>query len=288
MPQRPVQGSYGLPTTIGGARPCPVAIPNSYSQRKKYALVVVLHSYGGPPLSTVAKYFTNIDSARNSMSGAIVLYPSGTLDLSLNAFWNANDPCCNFNGSTVNDVNYIAGLILEAMSIFSIDPSQVEVVGYSNGGMMAHTMGLCRPDLVTAVYSFAGYAPFPSDTHYCVPGYRVHVTHIHGDIDPAVLYPGDATGAVLTDVPSGIYQGALSTCTNWGALNGCSGSFSQYDSRDLTGGLAGTETDRFRFDTQAVNGSVELWRINGGDHVIGMNTAFIREIELRRMACRRI
>jgi poly(3-hydroxybutyrate) depolymerase len=289
MAQIPVQGKVGLPTSITiGSRVVPLVLPNNYNARtKKYRLKIFLHSYGNVATATLNRYFASSAEAANSSTGAIVALPTGLIDINGQAYWNSNGACCALDAaSPEDDVAFLSALITQAKARFAIDG--VDIYGYSNGGMMAATLGLCFSGQVHAVYCYAGYTPASSDPKYCNPTQTVHVTVIWGDADTVVLYPGDPTGLVATDKPTGVYPGAVDSVTAWGALNGCSGTLTQYDSQDLTAGLAGAETDRFAFPTQATNGSVELWRVNGGSHVQGMATSFFRAIELRGYQCVRV
>jgi poly(3-hydroxybutyrate) depolymerase len=267
-----------------------VLLPNNYDARvNTYRLRVFLHSYGSNATSTLARWFSDQDAARNSGQGTICILPSGLLDNLSNPYWNSNDSCCALDAaSPQNDVAYLRALILLAMATYAVDSKQVEIWGYSNGAMMAHTMGLCCSDIVTSIWCFAGYAPAASDSHYCNPGLKVHVTLVWGDADTIVVYPGDPTGTILTDKPTGIYPGALATAELWRGLNGCTAPLSPYDTIDATDTLVGAETSRMRYAVQATNGSFELWTITGGGHVVGMNTTFLRQVELRSYACRRL
>jgi polyhydroxybutyrate depolymerase len=288
VPQIPVQGTSGLPTElVVGGRTIPVLLPNAYNARtKRYRLYIFLHSYGSNATSTLNRWFGDENSARNSGKGAVVLLPSGLTDNTANTYWNSTDPCCALDAtSPPSDVTFLRDAILAAMAAYSIDPNDIHVFGYSNGGGMAHTLALCHPDLVASCWSFAGFAPASGDSHYCTPGFKVHVTHVHGDSDTIVVYPGDPTGAIVTDKPTGIYPGAVASVEQWKTLNGCTGALAQYDTADLTAGIVGSETSRQSYPGQAANGSVELWQIVGGSHVQGMNASFLRARELRQYQC---
>lgn len=296
MPQEPFTGKLNLPTTlVVSGRSVPVLLPNNYNSKKRYKLRLFLHGYGGDAVSTVNKWFSNQDSARNSGTGCICLLPTGLTDILGNACWNSNSTCCALDMAgglpgAANDTLFLSDLIELAISTYSVDLNCIEVFGYSNGAMMAHTMGLCYSTRITAIYTFAGYAPLANDSKYCSPGNRVHVTIVGVAADAVVLYDGDPTGAVNTDKPTGIYQGQVSTADMWRDLNTCSGSLTQYDSIDATGVTAGNETERYAYPYQAPNGSVELWKVTGASasHSVGMNTNFIRAIELRSYSCRRV
>ena len=296
MPQEPVSGKLNLPTTlVVSGRNVPVLLPNNYNAKKRYKLRVFLHGYGSDAVSCVTRWFGNTETARHSGNGTICLLPVGLTDLLGNACWNSNGSCCALDMSgglpaAANDTLFLSQLIELAISTYSVDLSCVEVYGYSNGAMMAHTMGLCYSQRITAIYTFAGYAPFPSDAHYCVPGSRVHVTMVGVAADAVVLYDGDGTGTVITDKPTGPYLGQVGTADQWKTLNGCTGNLTQYDAISATDVVAGNETLRSSYPGQAANGSIELWRVTGAlaSHSVGMNTTFIRSIELRSYACRRV
>lgn len=296
MPQEPVSGKLTLPTTLTvSGRNVPVLLPNNYNAKKRYKLRVFLHGYGSDAVSCANRWFGSTENARHSGLGTICLLPVGLTDVLGNACWNSNSSCCALDmsggiGGAANDTLFLSQLIELAISTYSVDLSCVEVYGYSNGAMMAHTMGLCYSQRITAIYTFAGYAPLPNDARYCAPGNRVHVTNVGVAADAVVLYDGDATGQVNTDKPTGIYQGQVATCDQWKTLNGCTGNLTQYDAISATDVVAGNETDRFSYPGQAANGSIELWRVTGAlaSHSVGMNTNFIRAVELRSYACRRV
>lgn len=294
MPQIPVQGKYGLPTTLTvGGRIVSVVLPNAYNARtKRYKLGIFLHSYGGNATSTLNRYFASQAEAANSGQGMVCLLPSGLLDNLGNPYWNASDPCCaNDAAAPASDVTFLTSLITLAMQTYAIDPGEVIVFGYSNGAIMAYTLALCASNLVTSVYSFAGYCALPGDSKYCAGVGKVHVTQVSPMADLVVVPDGDPTGAIVTDKPVGVYASRLQSVDAFKVRNGCTGSLTQYDSANLTSiDGAGNETNRFRYPNQAVNGSVELWEVTGAlaDHNVGMNTNFYRAIELRQHACRRI
>ena len=296
MPQEPVSGKRNLPTTLTvSGRDVPVLLPNNYNAKKKYKLRIFLHGYGSDAVSCLNKWFSDQNIARNSGTGTICLLPVGLTDILGNACWNSNSTCCALDmaggiGNAANDTLFLSNLIELAISTYSVDLSCIEIYGYSNGAMMAHTMGLCYSQRVTAIYTFAGYAPLPNDSRYCVPGNKVHVTNVGVEADAVVLFDGDPTGNVLTDKPTGIYQGQVATCNQWKTLNGCTGDLTQYDAISATDVVAGNETLRSSYPGQAANGSVELWKVTGvaASHSVGMNTTFIRAIELRSNECRRV
>lgn len=291
MPQIPVSGKQGLPLTLTvSGRVVTVLLPNNYDGRvNKYRLRVFLHSYGSNATSTLARWFAGQNEAANSGPGTICLLPSGLLDNLANPHWNSNEACCALDAiSPADDVAFLRALILLAKATYSVDDNQVELWGYSNGAMMAHTVALCCSDIVTSIWCFAGYAPRSSDSHYCNPGLKVHVTIVWGDADTIVVYPGDPTGAIATDKPTGIYPGCPDSAALWKTLNGCSGTLDPYDTQNATDTIAGPETIRMAYTGQATNGSVEVWNIAGGGHVVGMNTTFLRLVELRSYACRRV
>lgn len=292
-----VQGSSAEPTTLQAStsRPCNVLYPRNYNRRKLYPLIIGLHGVGGTgSASGVSKFFNSLAAATMSGPGCIVLEPVGTLNGSLQPFWDASDPCCRLGfGSPVDDTGYLAALVTEALARLPIDPRYIIMTGYSNGGFMANTFARCHPELVTHVLSYAGMGLDATrdtgsgpvtDAHFCAISTPVHYTHVHGTADVVVAYGGDPGpgDTVVGDTPSGPYLSALQSCERWRDANGGSGAFTITGvQRDFTG-VGATESDILVPATaQAANGSVVFVIVNGGSHVQGMNTAFTNWVQER-------
>ncbi len=277
------QGVSGRQTVFGGARPVTLVVPEAFDGNRRYPLLVTLHSRGSTGAS--GRNTLGCQTAHNFRDGVLVLSPDATLDVTSSSFWNATDACCNFHGSTVDDIGYVLALIEEVIAAWPVDLSRIGLLGYSNGGFLAHMAARCSNKAsglkrVTWGCALNGMGPLSGDTHLnnggeaCTPVSPVHWVQVNGTLDVTVAYNGDATGSVVTgDVPVGPYPGAMTSAADWAALNGVSGALSlPYDSRDFCQTIGGSETTRRAYSGAPTNGSVEVWTLVGEDHVVAMTT----------------
>ena len=142
----------GGPASVVAARPYLLTVPQG-DPKTPLPLVLVLHGYG----STGKRHDDAWGfSALGLREGFLVAAPDGTVDPRGNRFWNATDACCNFYGSTVDDVAYIRALLDDVAARTPVDPKRVFVVGHSNGGFFAHRLACDMPERIAAVVSLAG------------------------------------------------------------------------------------------------------------------------------------
>src|SRR5262245_24986661 len=95
---------------LGGDRPVPyVYVPETYDGKKPMGLVLILHGYGAGGTAQELGVFRMHEIA--TAKGFIVLAPDGTPDRTGKRFWNATDTCCDFDGTNVDDVAYLTGLV---------------------------------------------------------------------------------------------------------------------------------------------------------------------------------
>lgn len=243
-------------------RPYTAVVPSSYLPGRPAPLLVALHGYGsnGPQMES---YFRLSEIAERE--GFLSVYPNGTFDPNGRAFWNATNACCNFFGSMVDDVAYIAAIIDDMSSKYAVDPSRVFVAGHSNGAFMANRVGCDLAGRVAAIVSFAGATW--EDPARCATVRPVSVLLIHGDADPTISYVGGVDAAT--------YPSAHATAATWAQKNGCTGTLTSTGrTLDLETNLAGKET---RIDSTTGcpdGGAVDLWTIHGGGHVPSLSPAF--------------
>jgi polyhydroxybutyrate depolymerase len=229
--------------SFGGSRPVTVRVPAGYDAAKPAPLVILLHGYGVSGLVQDIIFHT---SGYADTGGYFFAAPDGTVDSQARHFWNATDDCCDYDGSGVDDVGYLKGLIHEIEGAYAIDPKRVYLIGHSNGGYMAHRMACDDAVDVAAIVSVAG-ATFQDQTK-CNPSGPVNVLEIHGDADPDVLYDGSTAAG-------DVYPGAVETVNDWAAKNGCLTPFA-------------------KFPACPPGGDVELWTIHGGGHVPNWDPSF--------------
>lgn len=263
-------GSTATPAgpAIGGDRPVRIAAPSSYRPGRPAPLLIMLHGYGGSPdqdegylaLGPVAE-----------AEGMLYARPEGLRDRQGRHFWNASPACCDRDGTGVDDSAYLRGVIEEIGRHYTVDPGRIFVVGFSNGGFMAHRMACDHADLVAAVVSIAGAGPLRAAD--CRPRRPVAVLEIHGDADRSVRYEGGDMG--------GGYPGAVRTVEDWARRNGCAVSGQPGPARDLIAGdgpaPAEAETVRYAEGCRP-GGHAELWTVRGGDHLPVLADGFARQV----------
>jgi polyhydroxybutyrate depolymerase len=179
-------------------------------------------------------------------------------------FWNGPD-FLSFSGPDVDDSGYLRGVIEEIQRRFAVDPKRIYVTGYSSGGAMSHRLALEHADLIAGIASMAGLTYY--DPNACRPTQPVNVLHIQGTADG---YAGGwLTGGlpVVAELP-----GAVRTVQIWAGFNGCQNPVVEAaPSLDLTLQVTGLDTTVLRYTQCPPGGSVELWTVNGGDHLLFWN-----------------
>jgi polyhydroxybutyrate depolymerase len=260
------------PLVVGGPRPAIVRLPTDPGSGPA-PLILALHGFGSNPADLEGYFRVN---AYAGTHGVVVAFPEGSPDQDGNRFWNATDACCNFYGSDVDDVAYLATVIEEVGRITPIDPKRVYVIGHSNGGFMSYRMACEKADVVAAVVSLAG-ATF-DDKADCKPSEPVSVVQLHGTADDTVLFAGGTLDFGGT-VPAGRYPGAITSATSWATYDRCTTKFDKLtDMLDIETGTAGpngpSETEIQVAKGCRSGASVELWTLPGGSHVPSLSPTF--------------
>ena len=251
---------------VGGDRPVTVHVPTSYDPSRPAPLLILLHGYSASG-EVIDTWFEMGPAAERH--GVVYATPDGTKDSNGNRFWNATDACCNFDGSDVDDVAYLAGLVEAIEAKLAVDPRRVAFAGHSNGGFMSHRMACERADLVASIASLAGatYAD-PDD---CVPSEPVSVVEAHGTADEVIHYEGGSARAP--------YPGAETTAQTWATKDGCDATSSPLDVHlDLDKTLS-TDGDPADTSIEAWSGcddgsSVQLWTIQGAEHGVKLTPSY--------------
>jgi polyhydroxybutyrate depolymerase len=205
----------------------------------------------------------------------IVAAPMGTLHPDLDSFfWNATGDCCGFEsiyGPQVDDASFLVRLVDALIAQYPVDPRRIYIVGFSNGGNMAHRMACDHADRFAAVVSIAGNTF--KDPERCDPSVPISVLEVHSRDDDVVLFDGGFAPEVPPS-PETEYPGAIETVEQWGHLNGCQsdlrfGKRPVFDLAENTGfpGVEGNETTINRFIGCPQGVEVELWSIVGVPHV---------------------
>jgi polyhydroxybutyrate depolymerase len=248
--------------TLIDERPVDIVVPDGLDPAEPAPLVVVLHGYSGTGLAQDT-YFGFRDEA--DRRGVLLAHPDGTEDQRGLQFWNATDACCNFFGSDVDDVAYLAAVVEYADSVHPVDPARVYLAGHSNGGFMSYRLACERPDLFAAIVSLAG--AMVDDASTCAPDEPVSVVQVHGTLDDVIRYDGG-------DILGNAHPSAADTTDDWASLNGCDLDTEPAPALDLETDLAGDETTVVAYVDCPVGVAVELWTIPGGSHLPALGPGF--------------
>ena len=255
---------------VGGGRPVTLHVPASYDASQPAPLLLLLHGYSSRGAEIDG--YLGLRAAADE-HGFVTASPDGTVDDQGNQFWNATDACCNFDGSDVDDVGYLSGIIAEIQATLAIDPHRIAVVGHSNGGFMAYRMACERAEIVSSIVSLAG-ATFV-DPAACNPSDPVSVAQVHGTADDTIRFEG---GGPVSNVTRR-YPGAMTTAQTWAAYDGCGAAPTVLPEKldvdaVLTDGSDPAETTVAEWSGCDTRSVVQLWTVEGGSHVPALTPAF--------------
>ena len=229
-------------------------LPGGHNVSHKLPLVVALHGYTSSGLG-VSGFFDLIDSVHEN--GHLLLRPDGTISATGQRFWNATDACCNIWGQEVDDVSWLTSLINEAITYHGADPEGIIIVGYSNGGFMAHRMACERGDMLRSIISLAGATHY--DFNDCPNTGYPNVLQIHGTSDSVIFYDG---GAILGDN----YPAASQTVFSWANRSGCHLTYTEINQLDLISPRGVNDTNEYEHLNCNSGNRVSLWEIPNGSH----------------------
>jgi len=254
--------------------PAPVAasgvglhVPRSTSER--LPLLVFLHGLGGSG-QELAQALALDDMA--AAGGFAYMAPDGKLDHAGRRFWNATDSCCNFEGLEVDHIGELRRWIEEALHDPRLDARRVYLVGFSNGGFLAYRAACEIGHLLSGIVSIAGAGP--GDTSTCRPEKKLSVVQIHGDADPIVKFDG---GHLFADRRRPRHPSAEKSLAYWAKYDGCSAEPAAERQLDIDPGVPGAETQVTRY-AGCSGRRVELWRIPGGNHTVGLSRLGLQAI----------
>jgi len=228
---------------------------------------MLLHGYGGS--GAVEEAYMNI-TPQSDAYGFLYVHPDGTKDPAGNRFWNATNACCNFFSAPVDDSAYLSGLIQQIEARYDVIPSQVFIIGHSNGAFMAYRMACDHAGLVSGVVSLAG--AMWQDAASCAATAPVRVLEIHGTDDPLVPFTGGYLWASA-------FPSAHDSIMDWVTRNGCTPTpDTSAQNLDLDATLPGAETTVTRYASCSSGMDAQLWAIQGGDHVPELTDEFAFDV----------
>jgi polyhydroxybutyrate depolymerase len=221
-------------------------------------LLVFLHGLGGSGAEALADPGIRGIAERGRM---VLVAPDGNLDRAGRRFWNAGRACCNLDGKAVDDLGRLETLIDGWRQRPEIDPARVYLLGFSNGGFMAHRLACWMDDRLAAVVSVGGAGRAREEA--CAAVSSIAVAEVHGDADPIVRYRG---GRVFDNRELDPHPSAPQTIHDWADRLGClPGAKPKITTLDLDPRLPGAETTIESY-AGCPHGSAELWTVHGGGH----------------------
>lgn len=253
--------------TFGSRQTAVVGLPQP-RPAGEVPLIVLLHGYGSGSAAMVA--YSRLHQRMNR-DGFALLIPNGSVNRIGNRFWNANDWCCDFYDSGIDDSAALRGLIQQVVR--EHDLGSVYFFGHSNGGSMSYRMA-CDLAHVRAIVSLAGSSS--RDPNWCADADPVSVLQISGTADTVIWFQGnDGQVGLVTGEPE-FYLGALDLVKRWGDRAGCAwpDDPQPYATMDLDEAVGGAETQAYRLGGCAEGVSVELWVGDGSGHSPGYGDAF--------------
>jgi polyhydroxybutyrate depolymerase len=132
-------------------------------------------------------------------NGFIVVYPNGHQQ-----GWNTclQAETVPAKKQNIDDVAFIRALIAKFRADYSINPSQVFAMGYSQGGDMSYRLALEIPDEITAIAAIGANLPTEDKNDCRASGKPIPVLIMNGTADLINPYNGgvNAIGATLRSV----------------------------------------------------------------------------------------
>ena len=181
----------------------------------------------------------------------ISIYPQGLNNSFGQSSW-ANGTA--FLSSTADDIGFFNALIDDMILTYNANSARIYASGFSMGSIMSHKLACELNDRIAAIATMSGTMS-TDDLSNCVPTYLTPVIHFHGTADGTVPYSGSALPTLSL---------VAETIDFWRNAHGCA---STSDSSQIPNNAAdGFTVDRFVYQNCSPANSLELWRINGGDH----------------------
>jgi polyhydroxybutyrate depolymerase len=217
----------------GSPRTIQVHLPQGYTAKKHYPVVLALHGIGGD--ASLMARISHLNQTADQF-GFIVVYPNaregrwtkvpGEGVRSIGGFGRrrtildeiTRTPSPNdVGGDPINDVPFFNDLLDQIESEYSVDVSRVFATGYSDGAFMDFRLGCQMADRIAAIATVGALLPEDlADTCSNWAWRGVPLLMMNGTDDPAVPYKGRLAYSVgFTLLP------ARETLKQWAKINNC-------------------------------------------------------------------
>ncbi|MFC1660201.1 alpha/beta hydrolase family esterase [Gemmatimonadota bacterium] len=222
--------------------------PPDLNQAQSYPLLIFLHGAGGKGESFHA--LLKADEATDA-AGFITVYPDG-----MEGTWTVGcDDCTTAQALEADDVTFLATLARHLAEYLPVDTTRVHVMGFSQGGSLAHLYG-CESTLAPAGIAAVASLLYRNVRARCAPASGFPVAIVHGTHDALAYYSGYGLEAPFLSVPQGVDA--------WVEKMGCGTTPTEEELPDRAADW--TTITAFRYDGCTPGASVLHLRVNGGGH----------------------
>lgn len=236
-------------TFQGNSRSYRVYVPANYDAANPATMVLTLHGLG----DNIANFSLIGMNFIADTANIIVVVPQAMTDPLASTAWNSGAGFLGYYpNASVDDVGFISALIDTVSNNYAINAERVFCCGFSMGGFMTERLAC---ELNGKIKSFASVAgTFGGALPPCNPGRAVSIAHFHGTSDGTVPYNGPQPGIAATDL-----------IDFWVTNNECDATPVESNLPNLYSD--GYTVDHFVYAGGADETRVELFRVNGADHV---------------------
>lgn len=211
----PVDGAISRPLPFGGLQRS-YRLLDAHRGQDPAPLVVVLHGGGGNGGTMLARW-----AGQARAAGLIIAAPDGIGRRSDMGTWNAGGCCGEATTQDVDDVGFVGAVIDDVQKHVPVDRRRVYVVGFSNGGMLAHRVAATLGPHVAAAAIVSG-AIFGDEPR---PVSAVPLLIIHGEKDDVVPFDGGTSGkGFVARAQNRPFLPVRDAVAFWRKANGCDAS----------------------------------------------------------------
>ena len=158
--------------------------PDGYQPNKKYPMVILLHGFGAS-MADLAGLCPAIDS-----KGYVYIFPNAHIEVQVGLgmigyAWTQRGSNSPEDGQRAEDL--LATLVEEVMSEYGVEPGDVVLGGFSQGGMMTYRYGLPNPDIFGGLAVLSGRVSDPDALRATLPSSRTQAVFVaHGTSDAMI------------------------------------------------------------------------------------------------------
>ncbi len=168
--------------------------PDGYVPGRRYPMVVLLHGFGAH-MGDLAALCPLIDQ-----QGYIYVCPNAPLPVAVGFGMTGYAWTPPRGSGTPEDAQRaeeaLASLVDEVMDRYGVDPGQVALGGFSQGGMMTYRLGLPTPEVFRGLFVLSSWLPDQDRMRERLPTSRTQPIFIaHGTMDQLIA-PAEARKAV--------------------------------------------------------------------------------------------